>query len=141
MTDAELEADRRAPSPEQPEPDAAIDPSAETADPWTRWLPAPIRALDRPLPAARRDRPLDPVRSATSRWARSRTGSLRTRSASARSSTSTTSPFRIPEIALDVLVAAGLTAPFVPIFSSLRRDDERGGERLRPDGPDGGGRS
>ncbi len=34
--------------------------------------------------------------------------------------------FRIPEIALDVLVAAGLTAPFVPIFTSLRHDDERG---------------
>lgn len=32
--------------------------------------------------------------------------------------------FRIPEIALDVLVAAGLTAPFVPIFTGLRRDDE-----------------
>jgi putative peptidoglycan lipid II flippase len=32
--------------------------------------------------------------------------------------------FRIPEIALDVLVAAGLTAPFVPIFSSLRHEDE-----------------
>ena len=35
--------------------------------------------------------------------------------------------FRIPEIALDVLVAAGLTAPFVPIFTSLREragDDE-----------------
>lgn len=31
--------------------------------------------------------------------------------------------FRIPEVALDVLVAAGLTAPFVPIFSSLRRSD------------------
>jgi putative peptidoglycan lipid II flippase len=30
--------------------------------------------------------------------------------------------FRIPEIALDVLVAAGLTSPFVPIFSSLRHD-------------------
>jgi putative peptidoglycan lipid II flippase len=30
--------------------------------------------------------------------------------------------FRIPEIVLDVLVAAGLTAPFVPIFSSLRHD-------------------
>ena len=28
--------------------------------------------------------------------------------------------FRIPEIALDVLVGAGLTAPFVPIFTSLR---------------------
>ena len=33
--------------------------------------------------------------------------------------------FRIPEIALDVLVAAGLTAPFVPIYSSLRRGEER----------------
>lgn len=32
--------------------------------------------------------------------------------------------FKIPEIALDVLVAAGLTAPFVPIFNSLRRRDE-----------------
>jgi putative peptidoglycan lipid II flippase len=32
--------------------------------------------------------------------------------------------FKIPEIALDVLVAAGLTAPFVPIFNGLRRDDE-----------------
>ncbi|MCI0581616.1 MAG: hypothetical protein L0227_01775 [Chloroflexi bacterium] len=32
--------------------------------------------------------------------------------------------FRIPEVALDVLVAAGLTAPFVPIFNSLRLRDE-----------------
>lgn len=32
--------------------------------------------------------------------------------------------FRLPEIALDVLVAAGLTAPFVPIYTSLRRGDE-----------------
>ena len=32
--------------------------------------------------------------------------------------------FRIPEVALDVLVAAGLTAPFVPIYSALRQDDE-----------------
>ena len=31
--------------------------------------------------------------------------------------------FRIPEIALDVLVAAGLTAPFVPIYSRLRADE------------------
>ena len=31
--------------------------------------------------------------------------------------------FRIPEIALDVLVAAGLTAPFVPIYSRLRTDE------------------
>ncbi len=32
--------------------------------------------------------------------------------------------FRIPEIALDVLVAAGLTAPFVPIFTSLRHGSD-----------------
>jgi putative peptidoglycan lipid II flippase len=40
--------------------------------------------------------------------------------------------FRIPEIALDVLVAAGLAAPFVPIFNSLRErspsDDEPANE-------------
>ena len=39
--------------------------------------------------------------------------------------------FRIPEIALDVLVAAGLTAPFVPIFTRLRHD--------RPDDGDANG--
>jgi putative peptidoglycan lipid II flippase len=32
--------------------------------------------------------------------------------------------FKIPEIALDVLVAGALTAPFVPIFNGLRRRDE-----------------
>jgi putative peptidoglycan lipid II flippase len=31
--------------------------------------------------------------------------------------------FRIPEIAFDVVVAAGLTAPFVPIFTNLRDRD------------------
>jgi putative peptidoglycan lipid II flippase len=38
--------------------------------------------------------------------------------------------FRLPEIALDVLVAAGLTAPFVPIFTSLRHDDEGAANRF-----------
>ncbi len=38
--------------------------------------------------------------------------------------------FRLPEIALDVLVAAGLTAPFVPIYTSLRRDDETAANRF-----------
>ena len=38
--------------------------------------------------------------------------------------------FRIPEIALDVLVAAGLTAPFVPIFTSLRQTDEAAANRF-----------
>ena len=32
---------------------------------------------------------------------------------------------RIPEVALDLLVAAGLTAPFVPIFVALRHDDDQ----------------
>ena len=50
--------------------------------------------------------------------------------------------FRIPEIALDVLVAAGLTAPFVPIYSRLRHDDRRrAGERLRADRADRRGRA
>jgi putative peptidoglycan lipid II flippase len=35
--------------------------------------------------------------------------------------------FRIPEIALDVLVAAGLTAPFVPIYSRLRTEEGEDG--------------
>jgi putative peptidoglycan lipid II flippase len=34
--------------------------------------------------------------------------------------------FRIPEIALDILVASGLSAPFVPIFSRLREDPDGG---------------
>jgi len=36
--------------------------------------------------------------------------------------------FRIPEIAFDVVVAAGLSAPFVPIYNNLRRADERAAE-------------
>src|SRR6187551_3369827 len=38
--------------------------------------------------------------------------------------------FRIPEIALDVLVAAGLTAPFVPIYSRLRHDDQHAADEF-----------
>jgi putative peptidoglycan lipid II flippase len=34
--------------------------------------------------------------------------------------------FRIPEIALDILVASGLSAPFVPIFARLREFDDGG---------------
>ena len=42
---------------------------------------------------------------------------------------------RIPEVALDVLVAAGLTAPFVPIFSQLRRTNERRRRTTSPGRP------
>jgi putative peptidoglycan lipid II flippase len=38
--------------------------------------------------------------------------------------------FRLPEIALDVLVAAGLTAPFVPIYTSLRHHDDDAANRF-----------
>ena len=31
--------------------------------------------------------------------------------------------FILPELALDVLVASGLTAPFVPVFTTLAADD------------------
>jgi putative peptidoglycan lipid II flippase len=38
--------------------------------------------------------------------------------------------FVLPELALDVLVASGLTAPFVPVFSTLRRDDAAAAARF-----------
>jgi putative peptidoglycan lipid II flippase len=38
--------------------------------------------------------------------------------------------FRIPEILFDVVVAAGLTAPFVPIFSGLRERDPEAADRF-----------
>ncbi len=38
--------------------------------------------------------------------------------------------FILPELALDVLVASGLAAPFVPVFTSLRREDAAGGIRF-----------
>jgi putative peptidoglycan lipid II flippase len=38
--------------------------------------------------------------------------------------------FVLPELALDVLVAGGLTAPFVPVFTSLRRNDAAAAARF-----------
>ena len=38
--------------------------------------------------------------------------------------------FRIPEIVFDVVVAAGLTAPFVPIFNGLRERDPAAADRF-----------
>ncbi|MEO5963836.1 MAG: lipid II flippase MurJ, partial [Candidatus Limnocylindrales bacterium] len=38
--------------------------------------------------------------------------------------------FQLPELALDVLVAAGLTAPFVPVFTTLRRIDAAAAARF-----------
>ena len=38
--------------------------------------------------------------------------------------------FQLPELALDVLVAAGLTAPFVPVFTTIRRSDAAAAARF-----------
>lgn len=38
--------------------------------------------------------------------------------------------FVLPELALDVLVASGLTAPFVPVFTTLLRDDAAAAARF-----------
>ena len=38
--------------------------------------------------------------------------------------------FVLPELLLDVLVASGLTAPFVPVFNTLRRNDPDGAPRF-----------
>jgi putative peptidoglycan lipid II flippase len=38
--------------------------------------------------------------------------------------------FVLPELALDVLVAAGLTAPFIPVFATLRGDDPGAARRF-----------
>jgi putative peptidoglycan lipid II flippase len=38
--------------------------------------------------------------------------------------------FVLPELALDVLVASGLTAPFVPVFAALRREDAAAAARF-----------
>src|SRR6476646_2289627 len=42
--------------------------------------------------------------------------------------------FRLPEIALDILVGAGLSAPFVPIFSRLLLGDASAAHRAEPFG-------
>ncbi|MEK6719490.1 MAG: murein biosynthesis integral membrane protein MurJ [Chloroflexota bacterium] len=38
--------------------------------------------------------------------------------------------FQIPELALDVLVASGLVAPFIPIFTGLRGESDAAAERF-----------
>ena len=76
---------------------------------------------------------VDPdLRARTSR-ASSATGSSPAPTAPAPSSTPTTRRSCCPELLLDVLVAAGLTAPFVPVFTTLRGDATRRRAPVRPD--------
>jgi putative peptidoglycan lipid II flippase len=101
-------------------------PTAEESppDPWTSWLPTPLRRLtDQFLP---RGAVLLSILTL---------GYFAMRQVQNRVLANTFGlgtdldvyyvAVRIPEVALDILVAAGLTAPFVPIFSQLRRGDER----------------
>lgn len=89
---------------------------------WTRWLPGPVRAL------ALRFLPRGALILSVLTLGYFIMGQLRNRVLATSFGLGTeldvyNLAFRIPEVALDVLVAAGLTAPFVPIFSSLRRSD------------------
>jgi putative peptidoglycan lipid II flippase len=93
-------------------------------DPWTRWLPAPIRGLaDRFVPRGAIVLSILTLAYFGLRQIQNRV--LANAFGLGAELDIYYVAVRIPEVALDVLVAAGLTAPFVPIFSQLRRGDER----------------
>lgn len=94
-----------------------------TTDPWTRWLPAPLRRLtDRFLPRGAAVLSILTLAYFAMRQIQNRV--LANEFGLGTDLDVYVAAVRIPEVALDVLVAAGLTAPFVPIFTRLRRDDE-----------------
>ena len=88
-----------------------------------------VRARERARLPARRDPAVGPVARPTSRSGIVRNRVFANTYGAGAELDAYNAAFRIPEIALDVLVAAGLTAPFVPIFSRLRDDD---GDDRRP---------
>jgi putative peptidoglycan lipid II flippase len=92
---------------------------------WVRWLPAPIRSL------IVRFLPPGALLLSVLSLGYFATGQLRNRVLANEFGLGSELDvyyvaFRVPEVALDVLVAAGLTAPFVPIYSSVRHDSEKG---------------
>jgi putative peptidoglycan lipid II flippase len=104
---------------------AEVNPAGEEpSDPWTRWLPGPLRRLtDRFIPRGA-------ILLSILTLAYFGVRQLQNRVLANAFGLGTELDVyyvavRIPEVALDLLVAAGLTAPFVPIFSQLRRSDER----------------
>jgi putative peptidoglycan lipid II flippase len=110
-------------------PPAATTPAAGSADelgddPWTRWLPGPLRRLaDRFLPRGAIVLSILTLAYFAMRQVQNRV--LANAFGLGTELDVYYVAIRIPEVALDVLVAAGLTAPFVPIFSQLRKGDER----------------
>ncbi len=104
---------------------AAVAPEAAVEEPeaWARWLPGPIRRL------VVRFVPRGALILSVLTFGYFVMGQLRNRVLATTFGLGTdldvyNLAFRIPEVALDILVAAGLTAPFVPIFSSLRGSDD-----------------
>jgi putative peptidoglycan lipid II flippase len=95
-----------------------------TTDPWTGWLPGPLRRLtDRFLPRGAVVLSILTIAYFAMRQVQNRV--LANEFGLGTDLDVYVAAVRIPEVALDILVAAGLTAPFVPIFTRLRRDDER----------------
>ncbi len=104
-------------------PSDPVTAAADAPEAWTRWLPGPLRSL------VVRFLPRGALILSVLTLGYFVMGQLRNRVLATTFGLGTdldvyNLAFRIPEVALDVLVAAGLTAPFVPIFSSLRRNDE-----------------
>ena len=97
---------------------------ADAPESWTRLLPAPLR------PIAARFFPQGAILLAVVTFGSYVMGLVRdvvqTRTFGAgRELDAYLAAFAIPEIALGVLVASGLSAPFVPIFLALRNEDGR----------------
>src|SRR5690349_19592347 len=113
MTDADIAIPRGEPGAD-----------AGAGDPWTRWLPGPARRLtDRYLPRGAVVLGILTLAYFVVRQVQNRV--LANAFGLGTELDIYYVAVRIPEVALDLLVAAGLTAPFVPIYTALRRDNER----------------
>jgi putative peptidoglycan lipid II flippase len=96
---------------------------AGASDPWTRWLPGPARRLtDRYLPRGAVVLGILTLAYFVVRQVQNRV--LANAFGLGTELDIYYVAVRIPEVALDLLVAAGLTAPFVPIYTALRHDDD-----------------
>jgi len=97
---------------------------AGAGDPWTRWLPGPARRLtDRYLPRGAVVLGILTLAYFVVRQVQNRV--LANAFGLGTELDIYYVAVRIPEVALDLLVAAGLTAPFVPIYTALRHDNDR----------------
>jgi putative peptidoglycan lipid II flippase len=108
-------------------PRAALAP--DVPEPWLRYLPAPVR------PIAARFFPQGAILLAVVTFGSYVLGFVRdivqARTFGAGAELDAyNAAFAIPEIALGVLVASGLSAPFVPIFLTLRGEDPHAADQF-----------